>query len=496
MATSHSGLAEQFHLLQPAGARPNVNYLTQVQAGFVFKSEPSDDQFFFLHIEPLLDQAADLLDRGHAQRSSWDSLAVQMTEQWIELSKFAEEDKIRLDEEAAGIHGLPGIEASGSAEAEKEAAKHQAALSDQVQRIVDNYYSGDAVNAQLDAIRKGAFLSGVAAYEYKGQQFVGYINHTYRTVKGEDISGRVQDFALQSAEAAGKRSLLMQKDEAVIQSRAYRGAAAVSTARLPSLEARLAFAKKSADFSKARVNNERSHFELRQIAATAPDGALNFSRRLSGIRERFNQDFRDGLARLKSIQPGLKQVYGYELVLPSDETAVDFFDACLLETRKALQWLIRFCRFDQTSVVPVSLRQLVGEAQWQLGLASYEWNFSLAPYYFEGMHLVRLRGLTAFASFAKTGGIVGISVNPPKQGLMTSDRGSVTLDQSRLPACRLFRVQERQANRDSDVVGVALLHNASPIGDWRVKVVRMPSESLTDLSIDLLVNYRAVPGAM
>lgn len=493
VASTDFKLSEQVRPLLPAGASPSSDYLTQVQAGFVFKRDPSDDQFFFLHVEPLLDQAADLLDRGHSQRSNWDSLAVQMTEQWLDLSKFAEEDKIRLEEEAAGIHGLPGVEAAGNADAEKESAKQQAALSDQVQRIIDNYFSGDAVNTQLDAIRKGAFLSGVAAYEYKGQQFNAYINHSYKTFKGEDIVGRVQDFALQSAETAGKRSLLMQKDEATIQSRAYRAASAVSAARLPSLDAKQEFARKSADFSRARANNERVHFELRRKAATAPDGALNFSRRLSGIRERFNQDFRDALARLKAIQPGLKQVYGYELVLPNDESSVDFFDACLLETRKALQWLIRFSRFDQTSVVPVSLLQLLGESEWKRGLAASEWTVNIPPDYFDGMQLVRLRGLTAFASFAKPGGIVGVSVDPPKQGIMTSDRGSTSLDQSKLPSCRLFRVQERQANRDSDVVGVALLHNASPVGAWRVKLIRRPSEPLVDLSIDLLVNYRASP---
>lgn len=487
-----TSLVEQFRLLQSQPSQADINYITQVQAGFKFRKEPEDEQFFFLHVEPLLDQAADLLDRGLAQRASWDALAAQMTEQWFDLNKFAEEDKVRAAEEAAGIHDLPSAEATADATAERVNVEEQSSLSEQAKRLVSNYYSGAVINRELDAIRKGAFLSGVAAYEYKGQTFAGYTEHFYKAADNTVTTGRVQDFALQSAEAIGRRSLLLQKDETTVRGRAFQAAAKVSAARLAGLEAREQYSAKASQFSKNRIEIDRNNFELRIKAATAPDGALNYSRRLVGIRERFTQDFRDGLARLKAIQPGLKAIYGFDLSLPSDESSIDFFDKCLLETRRALQWLIRFSRFDQTVVVPISIRRTVGEIDWRNGLEAGEWEFDVSREHFCGLQLVRMRGLTAFAEFESNDGLASIQVVIPRIGYMFYDqRIPVRLDQSRLPPCHLFRVQERQSIRDSDVVGVAVLHNASPIGIWKVKLKSSTQKPIKDIFIDVLVNYRS-----
>ena len=60
-----------------------------------------------------------------------------------------------------------------------------------------------------------------------------------------------------------------------------------------------------------------------------------------------------------------------------------------------------------------------------------------------------------------------------------------------MPTIRLSRVQSRDSVRDSDVAGVAALHNASPFGDyWKIQVspaTRGELFSLEDVEIDLYI---------
>ena len=58
---------------------------------------------------------------------------------------------------------------------------------------------------------------------------------------------------------------------------------------------------------------------------------------------------------------GLVKVYGYTTPLPGDPTDLEYFDDCVLWTRQAIDWLVRFSRREQFMILPVSVRNVVGE---------------------------------------------------------------------------------------------------------------------------------------
>src|SRR5262245_25250460 len=58
---------------RPSSALKDV--YTRIETGFKFSGDPLDSDFLELHVEPLLDQAADLLDRGVRDRAAYDDIA-------------------------------------------------------------------------------------------------------------------------------------------------------------------------------------------------------------------------------------------------------------------------------------------------------------------------------------------------------------------------------------------------------------------------------------
>ena len=62
----------------------NRNFL-QIESGFKFTQAELDEEFLPTHIEPLIDQAADLLDRCLRDRANWDDLSVKMFNLALEI---------------------------------------------------------------------------------------------------------------------------------------------------------------------------------------------------------------------------------------------------------------------------------------------------------------------------------------------------------------------------------------------------------------------------
>jgi hypothetical protein len=174
---------------------------------------------------------------------------------------------------------------------------------------------------------------------------------------------------------------------------------------------------------------------------------------------------------MKKASEGLRDLYGYTVELPKTEDTVDYFDDCLLWSRQAIEWLIKFSRRDQNVILPISVRKLVGENDWEKQVASKQIKFKLPrESYFDNMSHVRLRGLGAVALDDDPDRLWQISAEVPRIGTVFHNNGTETHpDQSLLPACRLARVTRRSTARDSDVVGAAVLHNASPVGTWNVE---------------------------
>ena len=93
----------------------------------------------------------------------------------------------------------------------------------------------------------------------------------------------------------------------------------------------------------------------------------------------------------------MDQLYGYRQPFPVQSSGDQYDDDCLTWTRDAIQWLIRFSRLEQSAVVPVSLRTMLGKKAWSAGLKTGSWSVNLNLKDFQGMKHVRLRGISVFA---------------------------------------------------------------------------------------------------
>src|SRR5262249_27192945 len=80
----------------------------------------SEKRFVYLHVEPLLDQAADLLDRAASNRATYDQLASEMMTQILELKEALELEEIREQEEKDGAYSVGYKRAVADIELEHE----------------------------------------------------------------------------------------------------------------------------------------------------------------------------------------------------------------------------------------------------------------------------------------------------------------------------------------------------------------------------------------
>lgn len=478
--------------------------LLRIEAGFHFNSARNDTDYVWLQIEPLIDQAADLLDRGLQDRAIWDEMSIKYLDLLLELKEFAELDRIHQEEEAAGLYSTPWKEsmAEHAAIISEKQGQEQAKVA--LEKLTSDFFAAQVKEQQSKALQGLAWLSGRAGYYVEGQT-VKYFQHVW-----EGTTAEVSGLAQAATVTISGHSLNLQEATIGIQKASAQIGAEAATHRAGGLQIRVDWDKVNADFLRRRTLISRQLEEIKATATAHPNGVLNYSKRLTSLKGRFHNDFRDAIARIHSIQRGLRDIYGYVEPVPSDDTAVQFFDDCLLWTRNVIQWLIRFSRLEQNVVLPLSVRSLVGETEWRTGLAAGYWCFSLNESFLpEGCH-VRLRGLSAFAEpSAGCDQVWRMSVVVPRCAIYRHLDSEVTVevDQSIVPSIELGRVTSRESNREPDVAGASAAFNASPFGMWSVRVhssvgrrrnggsqkqtSKHPTLSLDDVYLDLALAFRA-----
>lgn len=471
--------------------------LMRVEKGFEFKSEASDTDFSELHVGPLLDQASDLLDRCLRERTRWDDLSAKWVTFLMELHEYAELDKIHAEEEEKGVYDTPWQVSKASSAAERMSANLSEQQKDIVERARKVLFSKEEQNRQYNADRKTAWLVGLVAYFFGTQKFSGYIKH-----KWSGVPETVSHWSVDAAEAKSSHSLSSRNSSLAIQRNVFHASELTTKSRLPGAAAQAEWDSQNRMFLRRRTLVARRLQDIRVLSSTSPDGALNYGKRLEGMRTRFRRDFRDALARLKPAAEGLALLYGYKVALPKNTLSVDYYDNCLEWTRRAVQWLIRFSRAEQNVVVPISVRTVLGDQEWKEGLKKGRWSLTvdaktpvIGPM-LSALRHVRMRGLGAFVSGKKVSdSLWQLAVSlPPEAKVKHLNGDEVTIDQSRIPSCLLARVSERDSQREPDVVGLSALLNASPLGDsWTVELQgAMPptGAKVEDVHLELHLAYR------
>jgi hypothetical protein len=468
-----------------AGNLQLAQHLLQIENGFAFGLEqPEDDDFRALHIEPLLDQAADLLDRGMRDRAEWDDKGVKALNLCLELHEYADLDQVHAMEEKAGYYEVPYKQSIAEVSAENLNSSLNGWTHDYVLNTINNYYSPTEINKQYNWARRQAWITGLVAYLFETPNFKQYVTHTY----GSDAK-TVALHAVAAAEGLSLHNLYTQSRALGLQMEVFDNSMQISDKRIPGLAAKASWERADIAFKKMRTAIARKYQDLKVRAATEPDGILNYLKRMTTLKQRFNADFRSALARLKQVQLGLDGVYGYTSQFPTDEKSITYFDDCQKWVRDAINWLVRFSRSEQNYVLPVSLRN-IGDQIWKDGLKAGTWDVNVTKEMFPDQLHVRLRGISATVDEDDGESLWPVTVLAPRQGTFYHLSGRVVrVDQSNLPPCRLGRVSTRDTFKEPDIVGVSSLHNASPIGGWKVVVDARSAEGAERKKLRDIVLY-------
>jgi hypothetical protein len=115
------------------------NALLPRERSFVFEHVESDSDYRYLHVEPLLDQAAAILDRCIVDRSQRDLYAVEAFKNRVELEQFFKLEDIHDAEIAAGIYTLPFVRSQLDGVAEGQLELWNEAATKELNRIMDKY---------------------------------------------------------------------------------------------------------------------------------------------------------------------------------------------------------------------------------------------------------------------------------------------------------------------------------------------------------------------
>lgn len=466
-------------------ATPLAGRFRRLEDLFTFTPRESDEAFKPLHIEPLLDQAADLLDRAIRDRAAWDELASKTLSQSLELGQYAELELIRVEEETAGVYDVASEESKAAAAAERKLELTQDSIYNSYLSLHNDEFSNPRYDEVVGSAEQQAWASALGAWNPNADSpqfgWNGKVQHIWDHVY--DAVTILQSHALQTE----RRNLQIQYAIAS-------GLTEISRLRQQGLAARSSWDAANAKFQRRRQRIAQKYQDRKALAATDGQGALNYSKRMAGIKDRFDEDFRAAYARLKAISQGLSEVYNYSEALPVPD-GNDLFDASLLWVRKTIDWLVRFSRNDQSYILPLSIRAL-SKGKWQTGLDEGVWSFEVPIESLDDQRFIRLRGLSAFVvETPGSSALWHLVVQAPTSATTRYADGSTgVIDQSRIPTCRLARVTAREFPRDSDTVGIATLHNASPIGRWIVRVA--PSlmgadlKNLSDIHLDLHLAVR------
>lgn len=206
------------------------------------------------------------------------------------------------------------------------------------------------------------------------------------------------------------------------------------------------------------------------------------------VGKRLIRDYEDALDRAFVAKEGLAIIYGYtdneykllEILnssstpLPSDITVT----ALAIWIRNAIEFLVSYKQKEQDFTKVISLKSLAGQ-KWQKLTGTkktfFNLQLSIPASLFESHGNVRLKGIGA--SLMGHAGIVPwtIFVGIPEKGVYIRNQTDlfsfnhdnnfepVEIDQRMVPLCRLGRVESRQSFRSPEICGAVSLINTSPI---------------------------------
>ena len=498
--------AAELYGIPSAGLAP----VPAIESLFKFAPLESDGDFHYQHVEPLLDEAADLLARCAEARSQRESLLMEKWKLQVELDRFFRLDQIRERERAAGADTLPYERAVLGGAAESSLETNYKNAEGQWKGLADDLLAS-GFNRRMAARELSAWVS---AYPLKDTELRGDdAIYTFDGVRKAKPDHLFEAARMEADEAAWEQI-------AGLMARRFAAIAASEAARLrkESLDLQAQWSLADIGFRGERAEAERDAFWEKVYQAQTPGGLMNYSERIAPAERQFSASFRDALARLAAARRGLKELFDYAPPFPLEGTP-GYFDEVAAWVRQAQARMAQSARMDQNYVLAVSIKGLA-KSQWEAGRSVAEWTFDVPEELFKGQAQVRLRGLglavvgepepaepaapkvkggKAEAPPPKPAGFWSARLSlPPAATVRHLSGATAGMDQKSLPACYFGRVADRDSSRDPEIAGVQAIHNASPIGkQWKLTLSPRstdgtPTAELRDVLLYLHVAVRGI----
>jgi hypothetical protein len=484
-----------------------------IESPFKFSPLESDAELNYLHLEPLLDRAAALLERCVAARSERDRLQMEKWNLQLDLDRFFRLNQIRERERQAGADTLHYERAALESGAERSLEANHKNAEVELKELTDDLVT-TGFNRRMAAQEVSAWLS---AYPLKDSDLRGDdANYTFDGISKTKPNHLFDAARLAADEAAWEQvaDLMARRFTAIAASEAGR-------MRKESLDLEAKWSLANIAFRGERSQVERDAWWEKIYQAQQSGSLFNYSERIAPLERNFSSDFREALARLMAAQRGLKELHDYELPLPQ-EGRPGYFDEVLVWAKTAQDRLAGFSHMDQNYTLALSIKELA-KSEWEAGRSSAQWTFDVPEDLFNGQAHVRLRGLglavvgepepaepppppqkskgvqKTEAMPAKPRGYWSASLSaPPTATVRHASGASIELDQKSLPRCYFGRVADRDSSREPELVGIPPLRNASPIGkQWKLAFSQKstdgtPTAELHDVQLYLHVAVRSL----
>ena len=484
------------HQNDQASFRPTA---FRIDSDFKYALQAAEGTFNYLHVETLLNQTSDLLDRCIQERAVFEDESSRAATLALEIEDFLHNDLIHRDEIRNGIYTL----LKEIAEAEHMIVSTQIGFLEFIKSELE--YVHDIINVPKQADHASTLAWLQYAFDQPQQEVKVNGSSTIRANHASSASSYLTAVA-----ASDRRASAMAQLKEVTERLEF------ARQREEILKARQTWEHKDVGYKKGRYQSARKLAQLKIKLCCLKEGALNFAERRDQSKLRFARDFNDALSRYRALAKGLALLYGYTQPDPAMEnvkrgeatieslSAKPFLgrlDFCVNWIRDAVAWLIRFQASEQTYTCVVSLRGAPnGSDSWDQGIRNGgRWLIVIPESLFPEQRYVRLRGINLFAEMKRGHALWNCSLIAPRAGAIRLIDNTVNkLDQKHLPKFFFGRVTARESVRIPEDGNVAAVHNASPIGEWGLQVNAVPGQGvsfddLQDIQIDFSVAVQ-VPG--
>jgi hypothetical protein len=467
-----------------------------------FEAKAGDESLKPRQAELLLDQCADLLERGLSHRAEYFELWAKYFNVKMEINEFYHLDEIHRREEKAGYYTHEFDEADNLWLSEMKNARGQSSLSSLSDALREHFYSDKNRDVQAAYSQVLALLAHLPAFTGLQENLVPM---TYNFPNGVLTNTPEWSFNHTKNAAANIAYFNSSFQDAMLalQHLGLTAGALAAKQKAESYSVRRKWEAKNRKFRAERTKVARMLIKHKDQQLQTDTGPLNYCWRRDQERKRVDRDFRDALARITVIADGLREIYGYSdqlpeglsLALDKKDVPLGLYDECLSWVRDAISYMVKFNQTEQRYAVPISIRTKIGDDEFlrYRALRPTSWPIKLEHAdFFDGQYYMRLRGISVYVvskdSATTSRGTWRVMIKVPEEGKYEHVVGeqirSGQLDQKDIPKILLGRVSHREDVRLPDVAAGAAVHNVSPYGSWSVEVMPLSSSGSSVESLD------------